>query len=66
MCIDCTLSICYPANSVFINEKVNKMANMNLCNEMQKSALKAAKDGHNILLSGQCGTGKSFTLRYCL
>ena len=44
-------------NCVFINEKVNKMANMNLCNEMQKSALKAAKDGNNILLTGQCGRG---------
>ena len=42
----------------------NNMANMNLCNEKQKSALKAAKEGHNVLITGQCGTGKTFLLRY--
>lgn len=43
---------------------VNKMANINLCNERQKSALNAAKEGHNVLITGQCGTGKTFLLRY--
>ena len=43
---------------------VNKMANINLCNEMQKYALNAAKGGHNVLITGQCGTGKTFLLRY--
>ena len=43
---------------------INKMANINLCNEMQKCALNAAKAGHNVLITGQCGTGKTFLLRY--
>ena len=39
---------------------VNNMANTNLCNEKQKSALKTTKEGHNVLITGQCGTGPSF------
>ena len=36
---------------------VNNMTNMHLCNEKQKSALKTTKEGHNVLITGQCGTG---------
>ena len=43
---------------------VNKVANINLCNERQKYALNAAKGGNNVLITGQCGTGKTFLLRY--
>ena len=43
---------------------VNNMANMNLCNEKQKSALKTTKEGHNVLIKGQFGTEASFLLRY--
>ena len=43
---------------------VNNMANMNLNNEKQKSALKTTKECHNVLITGQCGTGDNFLLRY--
>jgi len=32
-------------------------------NEKQKEAVELVKQGHNILLTGSAGTGKSFTLK---
>ena len=33
-------------------------------NEKQKASLKSAQNGHNLLITGQCGTGKTHLLRY--
>ena len=41
---------------------VNNMANMNLCNKKQKSALKTTKEGHNVVITG--ATGEQVHLSY--
>ena len=35
----------------------------NNVNKEQKMAVQMAKDGHSFILTGQCGTGKTFTVR---
>ena len=39
---------------------------MDLLNEEQKYALRSVMEGHNILLTGSAGTGKSYTIKYII
>ena len=48
-----------------VSGECKQHGNMNLCNEKQNSALNTTKEGHNVLITGQCGTGASFLLSYC-
>jgi ATP-dependent DNA helicase PIF1 len=39
---------------------------MDLLNEEQKYAVRCVMEGHNILLTGSAGTGKSYTIKYII
>ena len=39
---------------------------MNLLNEEQRYAVSSVMEGHNILLTGSAGTGKSYTIKYII
>lgn len=39
---------------------------MNLLNEEQRYAVNSVMEGHNILLTGSAGTGKSYTIKYII
>ena len=34
-----------------------------IMNNLQKEAQSLAVDGHNVIITGQCGTGKSYTVK---